>query len=117
MPVISRRLVPPQYPQVTGINCPSCQCKLMRERRRPVDRLQSVFLPVKRYRCANFDCQWVGNIADADDGAPGPGTEAGKWAQGDDYQRYRYVPTSFVVAMILVAAALVFVMAIPYTMG
>ena len=42
--------------------CPHCGGDLMRIRRRPVDRLLSVFVPVRRFRCVNFRCIWEGNV-------------------------------------------------------
>lgn len=42
--------------------CPCCDAKLIRIPRRPVDRLLSLLAPVQRFRCTNFQCQWVGNI-------------------------------------------------------
>ncbi len=31
--------------------------------RRLIDRVLSLVRPIQRYRCRNFACQWVGNIA------------------------------------------------------
>lgn len=75
-------------------NCPHCRCALVRERRRIVDRLYSLFQPIKRYRCQNFACQWVGNFSSA---------------KGDlDLPPHR-VPVAFVVHMALVAVGVVVV--------
>jgi hypothetical protein len=42
--------------------CPHCGGNLMRIRRRPVDRLFSVFVPVRRFRCVDLRCIWEGNV-------------------------------------------------------
>jgi len=110
MPDISKSLGPIAYGPVTGVDCPNCGATPVREQRRLVDRLHSLIVPVKRYRCENFACQWVGNIADTDARAPGSRADPGTGVRGDENQRYSSVPVSFVVHMVLVAAAVVFVM-------
>lgn len=40
--------------------CPECGGRLMRVRRRATDRLLSLMVPVHRYRCTGFGCQWEG---------------------------------------------------------
>jgi hypothetical protein len=42
--------------------CPVCAGATERVRRRPIDRLQSMFRPVHRYRCLEADCHWEGNL-------------------------------------------------------
>ncbi len=69
MQVISLSRAPLAYRPASDVLCPCCQGKLLRERRRIVDRLRSLIRPVKRYRCENFACQWVGNMANADAGS------------------------------------------------
>jgi len=103
---ISKGHGPLAYRPVVGIDCPSCRGTLVREHRRFVDRLHSLISPVKRYRCENFACQWVGNIADANNGAAG----YGEGVRGDETKQAGSVPVSFVVHMILVAAAVAFIM-------
>lgn len=45
----------------TGRVCPTCGSRdLSRIRRRPVDRIYSLFFPVRRYRCCAFACNWEG---------------------------------------------------------
>ena len=34
----------------------------MRVRRRQMDTISSIFVPVHRYRCGSFSCQWEGNL-------------------------------------------------------
>lgn len=43
--------------------CPMCgACDLIRIRRRPIDRIMSMFVRLRRYRCTHSGCQWKGNI-------------------------------------------------------
>ena len=43
--------------------CPLCgEGDLMRIRRRPIDRLFSLFGARHRYRCFNNECLWQGNL-------------------------------------------------------
>jgi hypothetical protein len=42
--------------------CPRCGGKLIRIHRRPIDRLQSAFLPVNRFRCFTAPCGYETNI-------------------------------------------------------
>src|SRR5205823_585981 len=47
---------------VPACDCPLCGERLVRMRRRSVDRLLSVFFRVYRFRCVNFQCQWEGSV-------------------------------------------------------
>ncbi len=40
--------------------CPRCTSKMERIRRRFLDRVASLVVPVRRYRCPHFSCQWEG---------------------------------------------------------
>lgn len=40
--------------------CPRCSGHLRRIPRRLLDRLVSVFVPLRRYSCVNCTCQWTG---------------------------------------------------------
>jgi len=44
--------------------CPSCGGPVYRVRRRFLDRLISIIVPVRRFRCYSIGtgCQWEGNI-------------------------------------------------------
>lgn len=42
--------------------CPRCSGAVIRVRRRVVDVLVCVFIPVRRYRCLSRDCSWQGNL-------------------------------------------------------
>ena len=42
--------------------CPRCQGALTRVKRRYVDRLISIVIPVHRYRCIASSCGWKGNL-------------------------------------------------------
>ena len=60
-------VVPPLNSSVDYVNetkraCPQCDQTLDRIRRRPIDRLTSLFAPVQRYRCRGFACRWEGNL-------------------------------------------------------
>ena len=49
----------------TGQNrhvCPKCHGHLSRIPRRVIDHMLSFFVPIQRYRCATFACQWEGNV-------------------------------------------------------
>lgn len=43
-------------------SCPQCGAHLIRIARRPFDRVLSRLVPVQRYRCERFNCQWEGNL-------------------------------------------------------
>jgi len=40
--------------------CPRCGSELSRIRRRPIDRVVNLYLPVARYRCRDGECAWHG---------------------------------------------------------
>jgi len=42
--------------------CPLCHGTMNRIPRRFVDLVLSMFIPVRRYRCRSFDCDWEGNL-------------------------------------------------------
>jgi len=42
--------------------CPACGLGIERIARRWPDRLLSVWLPVRRYRCTGDRCGWHGNL-------------------------------------------------------
>lgn len=100
---------PLAYPPASEVNCPCCQCKLVRERRRIVDRLCSLTRPVRRYRCENFACQWKGNLTKPDAGRSRSAMAASAKGEGDRRQQTSGVPASFVVHMILVVVGVVVV--------
>jgi hypothetical protein len=43
-------------------SCPQCGATLMRIHRRPIDRVVSLFKPLRRYRCTRLECEWTGNL-------------------------------------------------------
>lgn len=61
----------------TGHQCPLCRNELRRTWRRPVDKFASLFLPLHRYRCGNFSCQWEGNFRVQGAGRKGAKSSAG----------------------------------------
>lgn len=110
MQIESSLKAPNSYVHDGHAKCPLCQWTLIRQRRRPVDRLWSLIHPVKRYRCENFSCQWLGNIAATRTEATATDTVTN--AHFDDYTEERLprrVPVTFVVHMVLVAVGVVFV--------
>jgi len=99
----------PTYLRSGTERCPLCNGSLIRERRRIVDRLQSLVMPLKRYRCDNFGCQWVGNLARNGAARAASGVTQDIESQDGPDAPTRDVPTSFIVHMVLVAAGAVFV--------
>jgi len=58
-----------QYPKAAGVIqldsywCPLCgQHGLIRIRRRLIDRILSLFVRQRRFRCTQPGCQWQGNL-------------------------------------------------------
>ena len=47
-------------PTLTDLRCPHCGGAIHRSHRRAVDRFISLFVPVRRYHCANDQCRWYG---------------------------------------------------------
>jgi hypothetical protein len=47
-------------PRFRGRECPACGSGLRRIHRRSLDRVVSVFVPVRRYRCRSRECRWQG---------------------------------------------------------
>jgi hypothetical protein len=45
--------------------CPQCRSALRHVQRRPIDRLLSHWVPVRRYRCRAMACDWAGTLRDA----------------------------------------------------
>lgn len=50
------------YTSATRHTCPLCSAPLVRTPRRSIDHLLSRFVPLQRYRCERFVCQWQGNL-------------------------------------------------------
>lgn len=47
-------------PKLTGDGCPRCGGSIHRVHRKWYDRVISVYVPVRRYRCSEEDCRWKG---------------------------------------------------------
>ena len=47
---------------VANYRCPDCGDIVSRIPRRPFDRILSVFVSLRRYRCPNVLCVWEGNL-------------------------------------------------------
>lgn len=62
MPLLSTMPVDSSFVHSKLYTCPLCRGQLLRTWRRPVDRFTSFFMPVHRYRCEDFSCQWEGNV-------------------------------------------------------
>ena len=46
----------------TALGCPRCGGVLVRVRRKPLDRLLSLFAPRRRVRCRAMGCGWEGTL-------------------------------------------------------
>jgi transposase-like protein len=57
---------------VSEHGCPLCTAFLIRVKRRTRDRLISLFVPLERYRCLDFSCNWEGNLRAERSSRPGP---------------------------------------------
>ena len=49
---------------VASCRCPDCGDIVSRISRRPFDRMLSMFVSLRRYRCPNVLCLWEGNLRD-----------------------------------------------------
>jgi hypothetical protein len=47
-------------PAYTTVRCPKCDGTIHVIHRHTVDRLINLYVPVRRYRCANAECRWNG---------------------------------------------------------
>ncbi len=47
-------------PALAATVCPKCGGPIHRIHRMPLDRVVSVYVPVRRYRCHNGECKWSG---------------------------------------------------------
>jgi hypothetical protein len=52
-------------PALSRPACPQCCGALRRVQRRPIDRLLSQWVPMRRYRCRAVACDWAGLLRDA----------------------------------------------------
>ena len=98
---------PLDYVSVSKHMCPLCNGNVLRTHRRAIDRTISMFVPVRRYRCPRFSCQWEGNL-DARSGAP----DAKKDSPGLD-GGFSKIPASFIVNMGVVVVGVVMVLVVP----
>lgn len=44
------------------VRCPHCGSPTRQIHRRLRDRMISLLIPLRRYRCGNLDCRWEGNL-------------------------------------------------------
>lgn len=47
-------------PALSSLTCPECSGALHRVHRTRLDHLINMFVPVRRFRCANRECKWQG---------------------------------------------------------
>ncbi len=47
----------------TNCKCPRCAGYTVRIRRRYSDRIISLFSPVHRYQCQDYNCKWQGKVS------------------------------------------------------
>lgn len=98
------------YVAVSKHQCPACQGYLIRTPRRSVDRVLSLFLPVLRYRCQRFSCQWHGNLRmDRGAGTSAARGEGSAGVAARTRHRSNRLPLSFTVHMALSFAGMVLV--------
>lgn len=63
MSVDGRTGEPSDLPGTDSHACPECGgTSLVRIRRRFIDRVASVFLGLRRFRCTHAGCHWEGNL-------------------------------------------------------
>lgn len=53
---------PADYRNVSGHLCAQCGGSLTRTPERPIDHFWNLLVPVHRFRCGRFSCQWTGNL-------------------------------------------------------
>ena len=64
---------PADYRNVSGHLCAQCGGSLTRTPERPIDHFWNLLVPIHRFRCGRFSCQWTGNLrVDAIAADPGP---------------------------------------------
>ena len=56
-------------PALALLRCPRCNGNVHRVHRHAVDHAINVFVPVRRYRCANDECRWHGLRVGTDHGS------------------------------------------------
>lgn len=102
---------PDRHTRVGKRICPSCNGILFRTWRRPIDRISSLILPVRRYRCRSFSCQWEGNLRN--DGAASATLGAGT---GPPVKAHSpRVPKSVAIQMWLAAVGVAALVSLPIT--
>lgn len=52
-----------------SVACPRCGGPLDRIPRHGLDRFISLFMPLRRYRCSAFSCEWEGTLRAPQDGS------------------------------------------------
>lgn len=101
------------YVNTCDRKCPVCAASLIRTPRRHVDRVWSIFVPVLRFRCQSFACQWQGNLP-RDIGTGGDAAHSSGSGRGVR-RRPRRIPRQFKVQMVLAVGGAVLVFVAAYT--
>jgi hypothetical protein len=100
-----------RYSAVGLAPCPQCRGDLFRIRRRLIDRMLSLFVPVQRYSCQRFSCKWEGNLRATMRNSPFSDLRSGFPASGacgiGAYERETPVPKTFVVSMVFTIIGIV----------
>ena len=99
-----------RYAQYIVRSCPKCRSALQRVWRRPIDRFVSLFVPVHRFRCEKFVCQWAGNLRVGDTLGPSVQPETDNILLNPVPAR---VPRTFIGSMVLVAVGIVAIILVP----
>jgi len=61
-----------RIPSLVSLTCPRCGGRIHRSHRHASDRLISLFVPVRRYRCTAKECRWHGRRVEAVGRQPHP---------------------------------------------
>lgn len=100
-----------RYARHNTASCPKCRSALHRVWRRPFDRFISLFVPVHRFRCEQFACQWSGNLRVSVKSAK-PSMQL-----GTDNSLFNPVPAgiprTFIGSMVLAAVGIVSIILLP----
>ena len=99
-----------RYARYIVRSCPKCRSALQRVWRRPIDRFVSLFVPVHRFRCEKFVCQWAGNLRVRDTLGPSVQPETDNILLNPVPAR---VPRTFIGSMVLVAVGIVAIILVP----
>ena len=86
--------------------CPLCHGRVVRVWRRPFDRFVSWLVPLQRFHCEDFSCQWEGNFR-TPEGSDGQVTRRSGLHAG--YSHPRLEAGSFIWPGLIIGAASVLI--------